>query len=120
VRILNMLSRVPWRIRTGFRARQGPGNPLPVEARSSTGWGKWWIQHHQRLVPVEWTDGGGGAPGSIHVEGYVCAPQQARLRSTHQYFYITAATSKAVFISRSLTQSYDVLPRAGSPMAVLS
>src|SRR5690606_29843588 len=34
------------------------------------------------LVPVEWSD------SSMHVEGFVCTPQQARLRSTHQYFFI--------------------------------
>ena len=65
------------------------------------------------LVPVEWSD------GSIHVEGYICTPQQARLRSTHQYFYINRRSIQSGLISRALSQSYDALPPGRFPLAVL-
>lgn len=65
------------------------------------------------LVPVEWTD------GKIHIEGYVCTSQQARLRTTHQYFYINRRAIQSGIISRALLQSYEVLPPGRYPMAVL-
>jgi DNA mismatch repair protein MutL len=71
------------------------------------------------LVPVEWSESAAGASGGIHVEGFVCTPQQARLRSTHQYFFINRRNIQSGLISRSLSQSYDVLPPGRFPMAVL-
>ena len=77
------------------------------------------------LIPVDWTDGlnGAGGPlagrGAIHVEGFICVPQQARLRSTHQYFFINRRAIQSGLIARSLAQSYDVLPPGRFPMAAL-
>jgi DNA mismatch repair protein MutL len=74
------------------------------------------------LVPVDWSDGAngtGGSRGAIHVEGFICAPQQARLRSTHQYFFINRRAISSGLMARSLAQSYDVLPPGRFPMAVL-
>jgi DNA mismatch repair protein MutL len=65
------------------------------------------------LVPVEWSD------STMHVEGFVCTPQQARLRSTHQYFFINRRSIQSGLISRALSQSYDALPPGRFPMAVL-
>lgn len=71
------------------------------------------------LVPVEWSDGMQGGRGAIHVEGYVCAPQQARLRSTHQYFFINRRPIMSGLASRALAEAYDVLPPGRFPLAVL-
>jgi DNA mismatch repair protein MutL len=71
------------------------------------------------LVPVEWSDGMNGGRGAIHVEGYVCAPQQARLRSTHQYFFINRRPIQSGLAARALAEAYDVLPPGRFPMAVL-
>lgn len=71
------------------------------------------------LVPVEWSDGVNGGRGAIHVEGFVCAPQQARLRSTHQYFFINRRPIQSGLAARALAEAYDVLPPGRFPMAVL-
>jgi DNA mismatch repair protein MutL len=71
------------------------------------------------LAPVEWSDGMNGGRGAIHVEGYVCAPQQARLRSTHQYFFINRRPIQSGLAARALAEAYDVLPPGRYPMAVL-
>jgi DNA mismatch repair protein MutL len=71
------------------------------------------------LVPVDWTDASNGGRGAIHVEGYICEPQQARLRSTHQYFFINRRPIQSGLIARSLAGAYDVLPPGRFPMAVL-
>jgi DNA mismatch repair protein MutL len=71
------------------------------------------------LVPVDWSDGVNGGRGAIHVEGYVCAPQQARLRSTHQYFFINRRPVQSGLAARALSEAYDVLPPGRFPMAVL-
>ncbi|MBW8886255.1 MAG: DNA mismatch repair endonuclease MutL [Fibrobacteres bacterium] len=71
------------------------------------------------LVPVEWSDGMQGGRGAIHVEGYVCAPQQARLRSTHQFFFINRRPITSGLASRALAEAYDVLPPGRFPLAVL-
>jgi len=71
------------------------------------------------LVPVEWSDGMQGGRGAIHVEGYVCAPQQARLRSTHQFFFINRRPIQSGLASRALAEAYDVLPPGRFPLAVL-
>ena len=76
------------------------------------------------LIPVDWTDGTNGAGafggrGAMHVEGFICAPEQARLRSTHQYFFINRRAIGSGLIARSLAQSYDVLPPGRFPMAAL-
>lgn len=76
------------------------------------------------LIPVDWTDGTNGAGafggrGAMHVEGFICAPEQARLRSTHQYFFINRRAIQSGLIARSLAQSYDVLPPGRFPMAAL-
>lgn len=118
-RILNMLSRVAL-------AHPGTGFRVTDKGREILSLSEGTLKHRvgevvgfnitNDLVPVEWTDSG---PGSIHVEGYICTPQQARLRSTHQYFYINRRNIQSGLISRSLTQSYDVLPPGRFPMAVL-
>jgi DNA mismatch repair protein MutL len=119
-RILNMLSRVALaHPGTGFRVTDKGRELLSLSEGS--------LKHRvgevlgfnitNDLVPVEWIDSANG--GSIHVEGYVCTPQQARLRSTHQYFYINRRNIQSGLISRSLSQSYDALPPGRFPMAVL-
>ncbi len=65
------------------------------------------------LAPLDWTD------GTVHVEGYVCTPQQARLRSTHQYFYINRRNIHSGLLARALSQSYDALPPGRFPMAAI-
>ena len=65
------------------------------------------------LVPVEWTD------GVFHVEGFVSTPQQARVRATHQYYFINGRSIQSALVARALAQSYDVLPPGRFPMAVL-
>jgi DNA mismatch repair protein MutL len=71
------------------------------------------------LVPVDWSDGMQGGRGAIHVEGFVCAPQQARLRSTHQYFFINRRPIQSGLAARALAEAYDVLPPGRFPLAVL-
>ncbi|MDB5106995.1 MAG: mismatch repair protein MutL, partial [Fibrobacteres bacterium] len=121
-RILNMLSRV---------ALAHPGTSFKVmdKGREVLSLADGTLKHRvgevlgfnitNELVPVEWTDSANGGAGSIHVEGYICTPQQARLRSTHQYFFINRRNIQSGLISRSLSQSYDVLPPGRFPMAVL-
>ena len=121
-RILNMLSRVAL-------AHPGTGFRVVDKGREILSLSEGTLKHRvgevlgfnitNDLAPVEWTDSPGGGAGSIHVEGYVCTPQQARLRSTHQYFYINRRSIQSGLISRSLSQSYDVLPPGRFPMAVL-
>ncbi|MDB5106653.1 MAG: mismatch repair protein MutL, partial [Fibrobacteres bacterium] len=121
-RILNMLSRVSL-------AHPGTGFRVLDKGREILSLSEGTLKHRvgevlgfnitNDLVPVEWTDSANGGAGSIHVEGYVCTPQQARLRSTHQYFYINRRSIQSGLISRSLSQSYDVLPPGRFPMAVL-
>jgi DNA mismatch repair protein MutL len=71
------------------------------------------------LVPVDWSDGVNGGRGAIHVEGFICSPQQARLRSTHQYFFINRRPIQSGLAARALSEAYDVLPPGRFPMAVL-
>ncbi len=115
-RILNMLSRVALaHPGTGFRLTD-QGKDLLVLTEGS-------LKHRvgeilgfnitNDLVPVEWSD------GSIHVEGFVGTPQQARLRTTHQYFFINRRSIQSGLIARALSQSYDALPPGRFPMAVL-
>ncbi|MDB5051736.1 MAG: mutL [Fibrobacteres bacterium] len=121
-RILNMLSRVAL-------AHPGTGFRISDKGRELLSLSEGTLKHRvgevlgfnitNDLVPVEWTDSANGGAGSIHVEGYVCTPQQARLRSTHQYFYINRRNIQSGLISRSLSQSYDALPPGRFPMAVL-
>jgi DNA mismatch repair protein MutL len=121
-RILNMLSRVAL-------AHPGTGFKVLDKGREILSLGEGTLKNRvgevlgfnitNELVPVEWSESAAGASGSIHVEGYVCTPQQARLRSTHQYFYINRRNIQSGLISRSLSQSYDVLPPGRFPMAVL-
>jgi DNA mismatch repair protein MutL len=121
-RILNMLSRVAL-------AHPGTGFKVVDKGREVLSLADGTLKHRvgevlgfnitNELVPVEWTDSANGGAASIHVEGYVCTPQQARLRSTHQYFFINRRSIQSGLISRSLSQSYDVLPPGRFPMAVL-
>ncbi len=121
-RILNMLSRVALaHPATGFKVLDKGREVLSLADGT--------LKHRvgevlgfnitNELVPVEWSESAVGASGGIHVEGYVCTPQQARLRSTHQYFFINRRNIQSGLISRSLSQSYDVLPPGRFPMAVL-
>ncbi|MDQ3002104.1 MAG: DNA mismatch repair endonuclease MutL [Fibrobacterota bacterium] len=121
-RIMNMLSRV---------ALAHPGTSFRVveKGREALSLAEGTLKHRvgevlgfnitNELVPVDWSDDQNGGRGSIHVEGYVCTPQQARLRSTHQYFFINRRVIQSGLISRALSQSYDVLPPGRFPMAVL-
>jgi DNA mismatch repair protein MutL len=121
-RIMNMLSRV---------ALAHPGTSFRVveKGREALALSEGTLKHRvgevlgfnitNELVPVDWSDDQNGGRGSIHVEGYVCTPQQARLRSTHQYFFINRRVIQSGLISRALSQSYDVLPPGRFPMAVL-
>ncbi len=121
-RIMNMLSRVAL-------AHPGTGFRVTDKGREILSLTEGTLKHRvgevlgfnitNDLVPVEWSDSANGGPGSIHVEGFVCTPQQARLRSTHQYFYINRRNIQSGLISRSLSQSYDALPPGRFPMAVL-
>lgn len=115
-RIINMASRVAL-------AHPGTGFRVADRGRDILSFTEGTLKHRvgeilgfnitNDLVPVEWSD------GDIHVEGYVCTPQQARLRSTHQYFYINRRSIQSGLISRALSQSYDVLPPGRFPLAVL-
>ncbi|MEO6097963.1 MAG: DNA mismatch repair endonuclease MutL, partial [Fibrobacteria bacterium] len=121
-RILNMLSRVAL-------AHPGTGFKVLDKGREVLSLAEGTLKNRvgevlgfnitNELAPVEWSESATGSSGSIHVEGYVCTPQQARLRSTHQYFYINRRNIQSGLISRSLSQSYDVLPPGRFPMAVL-
>ncbi len=112
-RIVNMASRVAL-------AHPGTGFKIVDRGRDVLSFAEGTLKHRvgeilgfnitNDLVPVEWSD------GTIHVEGYVCTPQQARLRSTHQYFYINRRSIQSGLISRSLSQSYDVLPPGRFPL----
>jgi DNA mismatch repair protein MutL len=121
-RILNMLSRVAL-------AHPGTGFKVTDKGREILSLAEGTLKHRvgevlgfnitNELIPVEWSDSANGGAGSIHVEGFVCTPQQARLRSTHQYFFINRRTISSGLISRALSQSYDVLPPGRFPMAAL-
>lgn len=121
-RILNMLSRVAL-------AHPGTSFKLLDKGREVLSLAEGTLKHRvgevlgfnitNELVPVEWSESAAGTSGGIHVEGFVCTPQQARLRSTHQYFFINRRSIQSGLISRSLSQSYDVLPPGRFPMAVL-
>jgi DNA mismatch repair protein MutL len=121
-RILNMLSRVAL-------AHPGTSFKLLDKGREVLSLAEGTLKHRvgevlgfnitNELVPVEWSESAAGSSGGIHVEGFVCTPQQARLRSTHQYFFINRRNIQSGLISRSLSQSYDVLPPGRFPMAVL-
>ena len=121
-RILNMLSRVAL-------AHPGTSFKLLDKGREALSLAEGTLKNRvgevlgfnitNELVPVEWSESAAGSSGGIHVEGFVCTPQQARLRSTHQYFFINRRNIQSGLISRSLSQSYDVLPPGRFPMAVL-
>lgn len=121
-RILNMLSRVAL-------AHPGTSFKLLDKGREALSLAEGTLKNRvgevlgfnitNELVPVEWSESAAGSSSGIHVEGYVCTPQQARLRSTHQYFFINRRNIQSGLISRSLSQSYDVLPPGRFPMAVL-
>ncbi len=65
------------------------------------------------LIPVNWFD------GAMHIEGFVCTPQQARARASQQFYYINRRSIQSGMMSRAFAQSYDVLPPGRYPMGVL-
>ncbi len=116
IRIVNMVSRVAL-------AHPGTGFRVSDNGRDILAFSEGSLKHRvgevlgfnitNDLIPVDWSD------GDIHVGGYICTPQQARLRSTHQYFYINCRSIHSNIIARALSQSYEVLPPGRFPTAVL-